>query len=140
MPPVPIRLSADEIDLSPRRFTSIVVAASPAAGAETIIATLTCAANIAALQSVRLLAWCAYTVGTNGVSANLRIRQTDASGSIKAATGAVTATAANLDELTAMGLDTAPTLPGQVYVATLTVGSGSAPSTVSAVYLEAYVF
>ena len=84
-----------------------------------------------------LFAWAAFTVGTSGVSANLKIRQTDASGATIAATGATTVTATNLEQLVAMGRDTAAVIPGQIYVATLLVGSGAAISTVSGVFLGA---
>jgi hypothetical protein len=53
-------------------------------------------------------------------------------------TGAATVVATNL--VTAcIGVDTSPTLPGQVYVLALTVGSGSAGSTVGFVRLAALV-
>jgi hypothetical protein len=140
MPPSPITLSADRIDMSPRRFYTVGIVGSPALAAETIIATLTVAANVAVTQSVRLQGWAAFTVGTSGVSAQLRIRQTSAVGTLKADSGAVTAAAANLREQSIQGDDTAPTLPGQIYVMTLQVASGSAASTVSAVYLEALIY
>lgn len=140
MPPIPIRLSADEMDMSPRRFYSTTVAGSPALAAETIVCTLTVAANVAILQSVRLQGWAAFTVGTSGVSAQLRIRQTNVAGTVKADSGAVTVTAGNLREASVQGDDTASAIPGQVYVLTLQIASGAATSTVSAVYLEAQLF
>jgi hypothetical protein len=45
----------------------------------------------------------------------------------------------NLTELYVAGFDTGPTLPGQVYVATLTITAGAAASTVSGLYLRALV-
>src|SRR6266516_4570077 len=127
--PDPFLESVRFLDLSPRVAHSETVAASPAAAAETIIATVTLPSGLTLATGVFLFGWAAYTVGTNGVSANLKIRQTDASGSTKAATGALTVVAANLAHATAIGFDAAPTAAG-VYVLTLTIGSGSAASTV----------
>jgi hypothetical protein len=140
MPAVPIRRSAEEIDLSPRRFYTTTVAGSPALAAETIIATITVAANIAVVQSVRLQGWAAFTVGASGTAAQLRIRQTNVAGTVKADSGATTVVAANLREASVQGDDTAATVPGQVYVLTLQITAGAATSTVSAVYLEALVY
>jgi hypothetical protein len=137
--PEPIRLNAAGVDLSPRFVKSTTVVASPAAAAQTTIATLTIPSSLVQVAGVELVAWAALTVGTNGVSVDLKIRQTDTSGTTIADSGAVTATAANLITVSAHGFDTAGVLPGQVYVATLTVASGSAASTVSAVYLRALV-
>lgn len=135
----PLRLSAAGIDLSPRVKRSNTVVASPAAASETIICSLTISENLATALGVVLVGWAAYTVGTNGVSVNLKLRQTDTSGTTIAATGATTATAANLGSMALAGVDTSPVLPGQVYVVTMTVASGSAASTVSAVELVAIV-
>jgi hypothetical protein len=86
---------------------------------------------------VRLHGFAAFTVGTNGVSANLRIRETNVAGAVVQATGAVIAVATNLLAMNVLGFDATPGV--SVYVLTLTVGSGSAPSTVSAVHLSATV-
>lgn len=138
MPP-PIQTSSPFIDLSARFKRTTTVGASPSAATETIIATLTITEDLVIVAGIQLVAWAAFTVGTNGVSANLKIRQTNASGSTIAASGATTQTAANLATLSAHGFDTGATLPGQVYVATLTVASGSAASTVSALFLGATI-
>jgi len=129
--PEPIRYTSPYFDLSARLVYTTTVAASPSANAETIIGTLTIANfnDLAVLSGIRLRGWAAFTVGTSGVSANLRIRQTNVSGTVVAATGAVTETAANLDELEVQGTDAAPGVG--VYVLTLTIGSGAATSTVS---------
>lgn len=127
------------IDLSPRFVRSVTVAASPAAATETTIATITLPASISQAVGIEVFGWAGFTVGTNGVSVSLKIRQTNTSGSTIAASGAVTATAANLSQGVVCGLDTAGVLPGQVYVLTMTVASGSATSTVSAVYLRALI-
>lgn len=139
MPTPPITANAVNLDLSGRFFRTDTVAASPSAATETIIATLTVGSQIAVVSGVYLLGYAAYTVGTNGVSVNLKIRQTDTSGTTIKATGAVTSTAANLGSMDLQGFDASPTLPGQVYVLTMTVASGSAASTVSAAALYAVV-
>jgi hypothetical protein len=138
MPQLPITANVKGIDLSGRIAHSEAVVASPAAAAETTIATVTIPLDVAVNLGVFLFGWAAWTVGTNGVSANLKLRQTDTSGSTRAATGALTETAGNLYSHSVIGFDSAPTAAG-VYVLTLTVASGSAASTVSAVELLALV-
>jgi hypothetical protein len=115
------------------------VDASPSAGTETIIATLTLSGwgDMAVVSGVRIRGWVAFTVGASGVSANLRIRQTNVSGSIIAATGATSVTAGNLYETSVNGFDAGVGVA--TYVLTLTVGSGAAASTVSALLLEAII-
>ena len=139
MPSTPLHLSAGGIDLTPRVVRSGTVAASPSAAAETTICTLTVGPNLAVGLGVLLVGYAAFTVGTSGVSVNLKLRQTDTSGTTVKATGAVTFTAGNLGALTVVGLDTGPVLPNQVYVLTMTVASGAAASTVSAAELVALV-
>jgi hypothetical protein len=138
-PATPLRLNAGGIDLTPRVQHTATVAASPATNAETTIASLTISGNLATGLGVLLVGFAAFTVGTSGVSVNLKLRQTDTSGTTIKATGAITYTAADLGSLTIVGLDASPTLPGQVYVLTMTVASGAAASTVSAVSLVALV-
>lgn len=126
--------------MSARFVQSSVVVGSPAAASETIVCQITVPANAVIVTGVQLFAWVAFTVGTSGVSAKLLIRQTNTSGAIiNVGTGAQGVTAAALTETGCQGLDTAGTLPGQIYVATLTIGSGAATSTVSAVQLCAWV-
>lgn len=139
--PNPIRMSGDAVDLSPRFKRTTTVAASPTDATETVIATLTITDDDVIASGIMLRGWAAYTVGTNGVSARLRIRATSVAGTVKGDTGALTAgiAAAALDARSVEGFDTAATLPGQVYVLTLTVGSASAASTVSAVALTVQV-
>src|SRR5438094_2212025 len=142
MPTEPITRNVLGLDLSGRFFFSTVVVASPAAAAETIIASLTIDSNIAAVTGVDLTGWAAYTVGTNGTAVRLRIRQTSVAGTVKGDTGALTGSqhgAAILSADDCEGFDTAPTLPGQVYVLTMQVTAGSAAATVSAVKLRAVV-
>ena len=135
--PQPIRESVSSIDLSTRFVSTTTVGASPTDNTETVIGTLTIAGfgDLYVTSGIRLRGWAAFTVGTSGVSANLKIRQTSVSGTTVAATGAVTETAANLDELTVLGTDAAPGV--KVYVLTLTIASGAAASTVSALQLAA---
>lgn len=140
MAPEPIRVSGSSVDLSTRAFETHTVSASPALAAETIIATLTVTGNVVAAFGVQLWGWASFTVGTSGVSAKLLIRQTNTSGSIiNIGTGATTVAATNIIETGCQGVDTASTLPGQVYVLTLTIGSGAASSTVAACQLLALV-
>lgn len=139
MSPKNIQIASQAVDLTDRVASSTTVVASPAAAAETIIAQVTAPADLRADAVVLLFGFAAFTVGTNGVSVNLKLRQTNASGTTKAATGAVTAVAANLGALSVMGVDAAPSATGQVYVLTMTVASGSAASTVSGVELLAIV-
>ena len=133
--PVPIRQSGTDHDLSSRFLSTTTVAGSPAAAAETVIATLTNASfgDLSIVSGVRLRGWCAFTVGTSGVSARLRIKETGTSGATVADTGLTTVTAANLLEMSINGFDAAPGVG--VYVLTLIIGSGAAVSTVSAVSL-----
>lgn len=136
---VPTRLLADAIDLSPRVIRSGTVAASPAAATETTICTLTVNRDLQMGLGIVLYGFAAFTVGTSGTAVQLRIRQTDTSGTVVKASGATTRTAANLGSMSILGVDTAPVLPNQVYVLTMTVTSGSAASTVSAAELVAVV-
>lgn len=133
----PFRIDGVGLDLSNRFQTYQTVDASPSAGSETVIATLTLA-NFGSMQlakGVLLLGWAAFTVGTSGVSAALKIRQTNVSGSTKANSGATTVSAGNLKEISCWGFDSGA--GAGVYALTLTVGSGAAASTVSALELVA---
>lgn len=132
----PIEQSAVGLDLSPRIVASTTVVASPADATETIIASVAIDDDLTLTSGVVLLCFAAFTVGTNGVSAQVKVRQTDVNGTAVADSGAITETAADLDTVTVLGFDDAPAA-GQVYKATLTVASGSAASAVSAVTLLA---
>jgi hypothetical protein len=137
--PQGFKLSAAVVDLSSRFGTTSTVVASPAAATETIIASLTLNLDVAVAAGVWLQGWAALTAGTNAVGAQLKLRRTDASGSTLKDSGAVTVVATKLYAPAIHAFDTGPTLPGQVYVLTLTMASGSAESTVSAVTLSALV-
>jgi hypothetical protein len=139
MPAPPIRYDAAALDLSPRVFHTTTVAASPTAGTITTIASLTIPVDVALVKAIYLFGQASWTVGTNGVTGLLQIRQTDTSGTVVGTTGAATVVATNLVSQAVIGVDASPTLPGQVYVLALTVGSGSAGSTVGFVRLAALV-
>lgn len=133
----PIRISAAGIDLAGRVRRTNTVAASPALAAETVIATVTFEPLVPVGLGVLVMGFAAFTVGASGVSVNLKLRQTGTSGTTIKATGALTYTAADLGSGSVIGIDTSPSLPNQVYVLTMTVASGAAESTVSAVELVA---
>jgi len=135
--PVPIRIGSPEIDLSARVVDTTTVAASPAAAAETVIATVTnpLFGDLSIVQRVYLAGWAAFTVGTNGTAVRFRIRQTDINGTVKADTGALTGgvAAAALMAQDVSGSDASPGVAA--YALTMQVTAGSAASTVSAVQL-----
>lgn len=134
----PERVDARVVNLAARLVASTVVVASPALAAETVIANVTIPGGEQVFEGVELVAWAAYTVGTSGVSVQLRLRQTGLAGTIIADTGACTRSAASLAESSVNGIDLAP-VGGQVYALTMQVASGAAASTVSAVYVRALI-
>jgi hypothetical protein len=130
--------------MSPRFLANNTVVASPATAAETVIATLGPFTGALFVGSgVLLLAQAAFTFGTSGVSGRYRIRQGTAAGAgtVVFDSGVCTAatTAALLAVENVIGFDSSPTLPGQSYCLTLTVGSASATSAVSAVAIAGIV-
>jgi hypothetical protein len=137
--PDPIRRSAVDLDLSPRYFRTASITGSPATSAEVVVATLNIADDLAVTEGVLLWAWASLTVGTDGVSILTRIRRDSLTGTVIKASGATTAVAAQLVDRSIQGFDTTPTLPNEVYVVTMAVGSATAGSTVSAVELAALV-
>lgn len=137
--PQPIQYDAAHISLASRFFHSETVVASPPDATETIICSVSIGGDLAVTQGVYLFGWCALTAGTNAVGATLQIRQTNASGSSKVTTGAVTVVATKLYAPSVFTIDTAPGSSTQVYVMTLTMASGSAESTVSQARLMALV-
>lgn len=130
--------SAAYLDQSPRFAQSSAVTGSPAAAAITAVCTLTFPAfsNLNIATGVQLEGFVAFTVGTNGVTAKLDIRQTGTAGAVIATTGLLTVVAANLVSFGIQGIDTAPLAAG-VWILALTIGSGSASSAVSAAQLQA---
>jgi hypothetical protein len=137
--PQPIQYDAAHLSLAARFFHSETVAASPSGSAITTICSVTIGGDLAVTQGVYLFGWFAFTAGTSGVSATAQIRQTDTTGTSLASTGAVTVVAASLYAPSLFTIDTAPGSSTQVYVLTLTIGSGGAASTVSQARLAALV-
>ncbi len=135
--PQPIQYDAAHLDLSSRFYSATWNSASPAAAAETTIATLTLAGDLAVTQGVYLLGFCAFTMGTNGVSATLKIRRTNTSGATIATSGATLGVATGIYQPAILGVDPNPVPNTTVYVLTLTIGSGSAASTVTTANLIA---
>jgi len=130
------QLSGRAIDLSPRFAVSTTVVASPTAGSETVIGQVNMATGLNITAGVVVQGWTTITIGTNGVSVRLRIRQTSISGTIVADSGVVTAgiAATNVTTQDCGGFDTSPPAGG-VYVLTALVGAASAASTVGALLL-----
>lgn len=126
-----IHTAGGHVDLSSRVLISTTVVASPAAGSETAICAVTVPGALSTALGVIVIGWCAYTVGTNGVSTQLRLYHGTIAGTKIGDSGAVTAVAANLGAFDIIGFDAVPALPNTTYTMSLTVGSGSAPSTVS---------
>lgn len=127
------------LDLSARFAASVTVVGSPAAAAETIVASVTLPSGLTIAQGVQLQGWVAYTVGTSGTAVTFRLRQTNVSGTVIASTGALTGSQHGAGILSAddiNGFDTAPA-DAQVYKLTMQVTAGAATSTVSAVFLSA---
>lgn len=134
-----IAMDASRVLLSTALFQTTAVTGSPAAAAETVVATLTVPQGIRADQSVYLLGWMTLTVGTNGTALTVKIRRTTVAGTTVATSGAEGATAAALVSRNIIGVDAPGLQSGMVYVMTLTVTAGSAASTVSAVGLVGVV-
>lgn len=139
--PQPIRYDSIGFDLTKRIQVYKTVDASPSAGSETVIATLTLAnfSDISVVSGIRVSGWAAFTVGTSGANATLKIRQTNVSGSTIVTTGATTGgiSAGNLVIMDCEGFDAGA--GASSYALTLTVGSGAAASTVSALLLQALI-
>lgn len=134
-----IVMNGGHVDLSSRVVISTTVAASPTGATETAIATLVVPGALSTPLGVIVIGWCAFTVGTNGVSTQLRLYHGTTAGTKIGDSGAVTAVAANLGAFEVIGFDASPALPNQTYTLSLTVASGSATSTVSQVRLLALV-
>ena len=134
MPP-PFQLNSQGVDLSTRFKETHAVVGSPALAAETTIASLTITDDMQMANGALLEAWAAFTVGTSGTAATMKIHHTNASGATIASTGALTVVAANLVTFSCQGIDQAVVLPGQIFIVTLQITAGAAVSTVSAVSL-----
>jgi len=119
-------------------YWSTTVVASPALAAATVICTTPVYTPPVDYDNVILVGWAAFTVGTSGVSGTLKIVEgTTTSGTLVASSGACTVSAGDLYALTCVGVDTLNTVNNFQHSLTLTIGSGAAASTVSAVALFA---
>lgn len=128
-----INQSVTKTDLSSRFITSTAVAGSPAAASETIICQASVPSSLALATAVLVEGYAAFLIGTSGTAARMRIRQTNVAGTVVADSDAVTGGVAAGNKVTCSvnGADPTPTLPGQVYVLTLTITAGAAASTVA---------
>jgi len=140
--PDPVTESAVRIDLSPRILDTTTVQNSPiAAAAETIVATLNVPGfgNTQIVSKVYLQGWVALTVGGSGTAVTVRIRQTNAAGTVVATTGALTGgiAAAALIAQDVSGSDATPGVA--TYVLTVQVTNGATNTTISAVQLLAQI-
>lgn len=113
---------------------STTVVASPALAAETIIGSVTVPSGLTYASGVIVVGWAAFTVGTSGTAVTFRIRQSTLTGTVVVSSGALTSTAANVNERSIYAFDAAPG-DGQVYEYTMQVTGGAAASTVSALTL-----
>jgi hypothetical protein len=120
-------------------FTNAVLA-SPAAAAETAIAT-TPPINLALDNAQILLFWyLAITIGTNGTSLKVFIRRgSGTAGNFINQSFLATVVAANLVVLSGHYADSPGVVAGQQYTLTATVGAASAASAVADVALTAMV-
>lgn len=114
-------------------FTTTTIVASPAAAAETVVGQINNVSVDVPTRKLLLMAWILFTVGTNGTSANIRIRQTSLTGALVAQTGAYAAgfVAATPFPMFIGTTDIPGDVAGFTYVVTLQVTAGSAPSTLS---------
>ena len=139
--PQPIRYDSISFDLSKRFCIYKTVDSSPATNAETVIATLTIPSfsDIAVVSGVIVSGWAAYTIGTSGTAATMKIRQTNVSGATVVTSGATTGgiAAGNLVEQDVEGFDSGA--GASSYALTLTITGGAATSTVSALLLRAII-
>jgi hypothetical protein len=121
---------------------SYTVVASPAAAAETVIASVAGNTSLFAGQTFKLQGFCALTADASAVSLVLKIRRASLTGT----TVATSATYTGIDILTpalvgfhVYGSDTILEQTNGIYVMTATLASAVAGSTVAAVFLEARV-
>ena len=132
-----IILAGGHVDLSDRIMANTTVVGSPALAAETAIASVTVKGAVSTALGVIVICKASFTIGTSGVSYQLRTYHGTASGTKLDDSGAVTAVATDLYSTTVVAFDPSPKLPNQVYTTTLTIASGAAASTVSAVTIVA---
>lgn len=115
-------------------FTS-TVAGSPAAAAETVIATVGPISPSIDGASILLIGWFNFLMGTSGTGYNLRIRQgSTVTGTVIAQyTSIVVLAAANAHSPSIFAVDSAAGAE-QLYSLTLTCNAASATSTVQSVF------
>jgi len=137
--PQPILSNVAHEDLSARFAGTSTVAASPTDNSETVIATLTLTnwSDLVVTSGIRFSVSAAFTAGTSGTAATLRLRKTNVSGAVVYSTGALDVTAAHLYNLGFVCFDAAPGVG--VYVLTLQVTGGAAASTVSALHVSSII-
>lgn len=128
--------------VQPIIIQSQTVVASPAANAETTIAQITLPSTADAGSNVDLSGWARFTVGTGGTAVRFRIRSGSITGTVEGDTGALTGgvAAGNLLAQDVEGFDNPGEVAGLLYVLTMTVTGGAAPSTVAGVKLRAIVY
>jgi hypothetical protein len=96
--------------------------------------------RLACVAGTALIGYVALTVGASGTDVTVKLRRTGTSGTTVVSTGVMNAPAAgDLLAYSISGFDTGTTMPGQVYVLTVTIANGAAESTVSACSLIAIV-
>lgn len=132
-------MDGSRVLLSTAMFQTTSVTGSPAAAAETIIATLVLPVGIRAEQRVFLIGWGTWTVGTSGTSSRVRLRQTNVAGTTVADSGLLNSAAGVVFGPSIIGVDQPGAQNNFTYVMTLTIAAGAAASTVSAVGLVALI-
>jgi len=137
MPGDTITHAAAGIDFTTRVASSATVIGSPALAAETLIVQLALPLDGVKTSEILLYGWVAFTVGTSGTAATIRVRRASTLGSlgglVQATTGALTVTAANLVAFSVSGADNSQL--GPFYSLSLQVTAGAAVSTVTAAQL-----
>lgn len=122
---------------------STTVVASPAAAAETVIATSAGLIVDTPQFLVVVRASVDLTIGTNGIAVTFKLRRgTTASGTEITSNpvwGPYTVVATDEYQFSVAGTDAPGAVAGLKYSLTATVGSGSAPTTINVVYIEAFV-
>lgn len=134
-----IVLNGAHVDLSKRVQLSTTIVASPAGNAETAVASLTITDALSTALGVILIGGLTAPIGTSGVSTQLRFYHGTTSGTKIGDSGAILATAGDVQAPVWFGFDNAPVLPNQVYTMSLTVGSGAAATTISQLFLLALI-
>lgn len=120
--------------------TSTVVLGSPALAADTAIVTTPPVSDDQGQRLIVLKGWLAFTVGTTGTGAILRIRQgAGVTGTSVAITGTMQVTAGNLVSFSILGQDSPGEVAGQQYTLCLQVVGATAASAVGSAFLEVSV-